>query len=69
MTNSQEIVQYVLGAHWEKRSAVSIAASVRFKFKVDASPESIKAIIAKWTLKHHGTPVLRKDWPCAKIET
>ena len=60
------LIQYVLSAHWSRRIPESIARSVRFKFKVDATADSIRAIIAKYTLRHGGKPVLRKNWPCSK---
>ena len=64
MDNS--LVQYIIGAHWEKRIPVSIARSVRAKFNVDMSTDEIKDTIAKYTLRHHGQPVLRKNWPVPK---
>ena len=65
---SNELIQYILGAHWEKRIPESIARSVRFKFKVDMTAGEIRDVISKYTLRHHGMPVLRKNWPVPKAE-
>lgn len=61
---SDDTIQYILAAHWEKRPAVSIAALVRAKFKTSATADSINTIISKYSLRHGGKPVKRKDWPC-----
>jgi hypothetical protein len=64
MIFSDELIRYVLAGHWNRRPAVSIAASVRARFDANAQTEHIKYVIGKYTLRHHGEVVERRDWPC-----
>lgn len=68
MSFNDEQIQYILGAHWSKRIPVSIAASVRSKWSNNATTQDIKDCITKYSLRHHGKPVLRKNWPCKSPE-
>lgn len=61
---SDELIQYILGSHWEGRRATRIAAAVRLKFHRPMSAGRVVACIEKYSLRHHGKPVERKNWPC-----
>jgi len=64
MNFSEDQIQYIVGAHWSKRPAVSIAASVRARWNNKMTTEDVKECIDRWSLKHGGKPVCRKNWPC-----
>lgn len=63
---TDEIIRFILSRHWSKHSAPRIAASIKKKFKVAMTARQVNNAIKKYTLRHHGEPVERKDWPCPK---
>jgi hypothetical protein len=61
------IIKAVLADHWQKTSPAAIAQRVNIEVvtrkRKPITEADVHYIKANFTLRHHGEPVLRKNWP------
>ena len=59
-----EVIQFILSYHWQGYRPAAVADHVRHRFHIRCTAEGVLRVIGRWTLRHHGKPVLRRNWPC-----
>jgi len=66
MRYSKELIKAVCAKKWEGVDNRKIARWANKKFYAGRNmlnENSVESITSKYTLRHHGEPVARKDWP------